>query len=126
MIFSKNTAHSANIMSIAWSPDGHYLVTTSRDGSVIIWDLKVDDFHQLVSEVEKLNYICFSPDGSRLAIQGLAHDNSISIWDHKNMIKLDEFDGFLDNFRDSIWHYDGQMLAYQIDKKTVGIRKLSF
>lgn len=62
--------HKGSVVSITFSPDGSFLASASRDGSVKLWRMQGNK----VEFTLKLNYpvltVSFSPDGSWLAIGG--------------------------------------------------------
>ncbi|XP_063830143.1 superkiller complex protein 8-like [Ostrinia nubilalis] len=62
------TGHEMAVMSVAVSPDGHSIASSSLDSMLIIWDLlsgqKVHEVETGATDVWKL---VFSPDGSQVA-----------------------------------------------------------
>lgn len=74
--------HTDSIHSLAWSPDGHYLATTSDDGdtSVIIWDATSGEMlHKLLGHVVRAWGVAFSPDSTMLVTGGAR--GIIKAWD---------------------------------------------
>lgn len=70
--------HSSSVEHMAFSPDGHRLVTGSQsDNTVRLWNL--DKGQPLNAEG---NYaVAFSPDGRRLATGGYDRGDSVRLWD---------------------------------------------
>ncbi|EHK20073.1 uncharacterized protein TRIVIDRAFT_155584, partial [Trichoderma virens Gv29-8] len=74
-----NLGHSKEVVCCAYSLDGRFVASSSRDNTVRIWD--TSDGTQIGmldrSDLTCVRYIAFSPDGTKLAI---ATQKSISIW----------------------------------------------
>lgn len=67
------------VMSIAFSPYGHYLASGSRDGFIKLWDVASGrELHTLVGHTSSVNSVAFSPDGRFLASG--SSDETIKIW----------------------------------------------
>jgi WD40 repeat protein/tRNA A-37 threonylcarbamoyl transferase component Bud32 len=72
--------HQKDVLSVAYSPDGRYLATTSWDHTIKVWDpatgkelRTIRGHHQAINEAK------FSPDGIHLATA--AWDGSVKVWD---------------------------------------------
>lgn len=62
------TGHSADVTSLAFSPDGHLLASASYDRSVIFWDTDSGAMiGRVVDDHEGLDWVGFSPDGVAIA-----------------------------------------------------------
>jgi RNA polymerase sigma factor (sigma-70 family) len=60
--------HSKHIFSLAFSPDGKFLVSGSSD-SAKVWDLSNDQLlHTLTADDQSVNSVALSPDGKTVAI----------------------------------------------------------
>jgi WD40 repeat protein len=74
--------HTDQVHSFAWSPDSRRLASTSRDGTVKVWDtgtgLGLLTFRGK-SSTESFHGVAFSPDGLRLAAG--RDNNTVIIWD---------------------------------------------
>jgi WD40 repeat protein len=69
------SGHDGGITGIAFSPDGHTMASTSKDGTVRIWDTVTGRLLRVVAPGMVDTQTCsFSPDGSLLAI-GSMRDN---------------------------------------------------
>ncbi|KAF9505148.1 hypothetical protein BS47DRAFT_1322404, partial [Hydnum rufescens UP504] len=72
--------HSDTVNSVAFSPDGLWLVSGSWDHTLFLWDA-VSGTHiaTLHSHSDKISSVAFSPDGLHLASGSL--DHTICLWD---------------------------------------------
>jgi len=72
--------HTDEIISIAFSPNGRTLASSSYDGTVQLWDVNTDTLRStLIGPTERVTSIAFSPDGTTLA--GGSSDNAVHLWD---------------------------------------------
>ena len=73
--------HSKSVRCVAFDPKGDYLVSTSNDGSVRIWDMRDTSESSCVKELKAVLPSCdvdspdrlsiaWSPDGTKFAIPG--------------------------------------------------------
>ncbi|MCI0485249.1 MAG: serine/threonine protein kinase [Blastocatellia bacterium] len=72
--------HTAVVWNVNFSPDGHWLVSTHGDGSILLWDVaereRAANFNGHSSAVRT---VAFSPDGKRIA--SASEDRSVIVWD---------------------------------------------
>ncbi len=72
--------HTAIVWSLAFSPDGRWLVSTHGDGAILVWDVKeralAANFNEHAAPVRA---VAFSSDGKRIASGG--EDRSVIVWD---------------------------------------------
>lgn len=72
--------HSASIRSVRFSPSGQYLVTTSTDCIVKVWDInKPSCLHTFDGHKQTVNYAEFNP--TETMIVSVSDDNTIRLWD---------------------------------------------
>jgi len=104
------TGHTAEIKSIAISPDGRHLLTGSADSTGRIWDLATKrELHQLRGHHDKVNSVSFSPDG-KYALTGSA-DNTAILWNAASGHALRYFGGKTDEVTALAVSADGRRLV---------------
>ncbi len=78
--------HTDNVWSLAFSPDGKWLVSTHGDGAILLWEVaarrRVADFSGHIGPVRK---VAFSRDG-RLMASG-SDDESLIVWQRDSLHK---------------------------------------
>ncbi|HKQ78921.1 MAG TPA: serine/threonine-protein kinase [Blastocatellia bacterium] len=78
--------HPAQVMSLAFAPDGRWLVSAHADGAILTWDTEerelAADFREHSASVEA---VAFAPDSKRLASAG--EDGSVIVWDTERLLK---------------------------------------
>ncbi len=74
--------HTGAVLRVDYSPDGRWLATASRDGSVRLWDLAGEAPRQvgeLCGHEGDVTAVAFGPDGRWLATAGI--DATVRLWD---------------------------------------------
>ena len=75
-----NWQASANVLPLAWSPDGRFLVGAGSDGSIEIWQTALRTRERLLDAHKgPVRDVAWAPDGSRLASVG--DDGTLRIWE---------------------------------------------
>lgn len=73
------TGHSRSISSIAFSPDGKTIASSSADLTIGLWDIKRGNkLHTLIDHTREILDVAFSPDGKTLVSCGL---DGLRVWD---------------------------------------------
>ena len=71
--------HSGYVTAVAWSPDGHHILTASNDGTARIWDATTGDNTLTLTHTNSLSVVAWSPDGHHI-LTG-SEDGTVRIWD---------------------------------------------
>ena len=78
--------HSRWVSEVAWSPDGHHILTGSEDGAARIWDATTGDNTLTLTHTSWVTAVAWSPDGHHIltgSIGGAARvwEGIACIWD---------------------------------------------
>ena len=74
------TGNTDNVISVAFSPDGKILATSSKDSTVRVWDAVIGELkRELTGQKGRVDSVAFSPDGKTLLSASYAR--SIYLWD---------------------------------------------
>ncbi len=81
--------HTDWIRSLAFTPDGKWLVSAGDDKSILVWEVETGKFvRRLEGSTEWVMALVVSPDGKQLAAGGF--DRVIRIWDIASGTKVKE------------------------------------
>lgn len=102
--------HRAAVRTVAYSPDGKFLATGSRDNSIKLWQLGTGrEIRTFLGHVNPVNVVAFDPSGQRLASG--SSDNSIIIWEVATGKILRKIEGHQRRVTSLDFNSDGTQLA---------------
>lgn len=108
----KLRGHTAPIEALAWSHDGRILASSSRDGTIRLWDAETGRcLHALGNRTASFRCVAFSPVISSAQIAGANEDGSVFLWDvhtGRTLWSVSERDG---NILAIAWSPDGKFLT---------------
>jgi WD40 repeat protein len=101
--------HTKEVNSVAFSPDGRWLASGSRDHTIRVWDLATGTpRHTLTGHTAPVGPVTFSPDGKLLASG--SEDGTIALWDAVTGLRAHTLKG----------HARGSSVRFSPDGKLVG------
>lgn len=112
--------HEGPITSLAYSPDGERIATTSWDRSAGLWDAKSGERKgTLLGHRDWVRGVAFSPKGFTLATAGA--DGTVCVWSRTTGRLLRTFRGHTQSVTGIAFHPRGERLASSSADKTVKI-----
>jgi WD40 repeat protein len=76
------------MLSLAFSADAHLLASGSRDGCLLVWDVREASLvHNLVGHTEAVTCICFSP-ADRAVVASGSLDGSLRLWRQQHCFRV--------------------------------------
>ena len=107
---ARMTGHQQQVTTVAYSPDGHFIVSASFDKSLRLWDGFTGAFlTTLRSHVGEVYQVCWSPDG-RMLVSG-SKDSTLKVWGMRSKKTLKDLPGHADQVYAVDWSPDGLKVA---------------
>jgi len=104
--------------TVAFSPDGKYMITTGQDKIVHIWEVQTGgEVRQLVGHTDVIFTARFSPDGKTIATA--SQDNTARLWDVSTGQELRRFIGHAAGLENVVFSPDGKYLLTGSDDGTI-------
>jgi WD40 repeat protein len=107
------TGHTGRVRTVAWSPDGTKIVTTSGDETAKIWSAATGALLTTIQGFYYVSHFCWSPDGSKIA--GKTDDTTVTIWAATSgnvLFALDHYPSYIQRVS---WSPDGSKIAVGYD-----------
>lgn len=114
--------HKNSVFSVAYSPDGKYLLSGSRDAHLCVWD--VNNNYELISTFPAhyytINDIAFNSENTLIATA--SRDKTIKIWDASDfsfLKKLDAAEGGHINSVNKLFWNGNQLISCSDDRSLI-------
>ena len=114
--------HERNVNSAEFSPDetGKYIVSSSRDSTIRIWDsMSGECIHVLRGHEGFVNQASFSPDGKTIA--SVSNDKSVRIWDAQSGQCIRTLNGHARAVKSILFSLDGKYAISSSDDATIRV-----
>lgn len=114
------SGHNSGVSTVAFSPDGHYVVSGSHDGTVRRWDVKtgIQIETPLEGHTSFVSSVAFSPGGDRV-VSG-SDDKTIRVWDMKMGTQIGiPFEGHADRVKSVAFSPDGRQIISGSGDRTI-------
>ncbi len=89
--FKIQPSYDYRLESVAYSPDGKYVLSGSVGGIIDLWDISLGKSIRTVKVNSSVKALSFSSDG-KYALSG-GYDNSVRLWNAKNLTQVKKFVG---------------------------------
>ncbi len=124
-------AHLNSVFTLRYSPDGHYLLSGSRDARLKTWDVKAGYVKaaEVVAHMHAINHLDFSPDSKHFVTCSM--DKSIKVWSLDEMRLLKVIDkgrhaGHGTSVNKLLWTSHEEQLVSASDDKTISVWTIDF
>jgi WD40 repeat protein len=112
--------HEGTVRSVAFSPDGQFIVSSSDDKTVRVWDVITGaERYTMHGHKDTVNSVAFSPNG-QLVVSGL-DDNTVRVWDVTTGTERHTMHGHEGWVRSVAFSPNGQSVVSGSDDKTVRV-----
>ena len=99
--------HEKNVNSIAFSPDGLFVVSGSDDRTIKLWDIDGKLLRTYKGHTKEVTGVAFSPD-SRMIVS-CSYDGTTRLWDLKGkLLKKLDVGGYV---KETVFSHDGKKIA---------------
>lgn len=97
--------HTQAVRSVAFSPDGRFIVSGANDGIAILWDTVSRKPQRHLNPGGLVASVAFSPDGRQIVT---AVDTVAILWDTSTGTRLGSFQGHSRTVRSAVFSPDGR------------------
>jgi WD40 repeat protein len=110
-LLTLETAHSDQVTALAFTADGRWLASASRDRSIKIWDVAAGRVTAtLLGHTKEITSLAFNPDGRILASSG--HDGTVRLWRSETQWEGEILAGTGTSIYSITFSRDGQSVLY--------------
>ncbi len=124
-------AHNNSVFSLVYTPDWQYLLSTSRDAKIKLWDAAggYTLLNEVVAHMFAINHLHFSADGKHFVTCSM--DKSIKVWDAAAMKLLKVIDrarhaGHGTSVNKLYWSAYNNYLASASDDRNISLWDIQF
>lgn len=123
MVLDVLESHVNSVFAVAFTIDGQYLLSGSRDAHLNVWKVgkKYQLYRRITAHMSTVNSIAVSPDGAFIATAG--RDKEVRIWDAQSfeLLKVlgSRFDGHVNSVNRVLWSPYNNMLISAGDDRSL-------
>ena len=112
--------HTGSVTSVAFSPDGTYIVSGSNDKTIRVWSKQGQVGSPFQGHTHSVNSVAFSPDGGHI-VSG-SKDKTIRIWDAQSGFQVcNSLQGHTNSVNSVAFSSDGLKIVSGSDDMTVRV-----
>jgi WD40 repeat protein len=117
--------HTGEVLSAVYSQDGKYALTTSKDGTALLWDLSSREAIIIRAYTGGITSAAFSPDGKRILTTGSDQDQDgvAELWELGGA-QAATFAGHTGKLLGGCFNPDGTLIATAGQDKTARLWKI--
>ncbi|HOW57487.1 MAG TPA: WD40 repeat domain-containing protein, partial [Smithellaceae bacterium] len=121
------TGHASSVSSVAFSPDGKYALSGSRDNTLKLWDVETGkEIRHFKGHTSWVNSAVFSRDGKHIVstASSIGENSQIKLWDVAAGKEIRAFAGQIGDLHSAAFSSDGRYVMYSSGDRKTGIVKL--
>ncbi|QMU28896.1 WD40 repeat domain-containing protein [Adhaeribacter radiodurans] len=125
------SGHTNSVFTVAYSPDGRFLLSGSRDAHLKVWlaTAEYTEHTSIIAHMYAINHITYSPNGKFFATCSM--DKSIKVWDAEAFRLLKVIDkvrhaGHGTSVNKLLWSGYRNQLVSGSDDRTISVWDLNF